>query len=242
MRTTRLYINSILKVNTELTLDKEQSHYLARVLRAKLNQHIILFNGQSNYEFKGTIIDINKNALTIKIENQVVKSIESPLSIHLGQSISKGEKLDFIIQKASELGAKEITPLITERSEARRTNLEKKLLHWQKIAISAAEQSGRIYITKINTPILINDWLNLNHSHAITLDPLASCKINSDLFQTPPVKLSILIGPEGGLSLEEIKVAKASNFQPISLGPRVLRTETAPLTIISIAQHLWGDL
>jgi 16S rRNA (uracil1498-N3)-methyltransferase len=242
MRSTRLYTNAELEINIDISLDKDQSHYLSRVLRVRLNHELILFNGQSCYEFHGKVIDINKNTLTIKIENKTPKDIESPLSIHLGQSISKGQKLDFIIQKSSELGVKEITPLITERSESRKSNLEKKLLHWQKIAISTAEQCGRIYVTKINTPLLINEWLNLNHSKAITLDPLAKFKINANLFEDTPTELSILIGPEGGLSSQEITLATTTGFQSISLGPRILRTETAPLTIISIAQNLWGDL
>ncbi len=241
MRTTRIYIEEEnLQVDKEISLNQEKSHYLSRVLRCKLEQDLVVFNGLSEYEYQAKIIGITKQAVTLHIDAANEINNESPLSIHIGQAISKGEKLDLVIQKVTELGATELTPLITERSESKKSNLEKKLEHWQRIAISAAEQCGRTKILKINPILKLEEWLKQPNSLKLTLDPTANLKLKDIKADTK--NFSLLIGPEGGLSQNEISLAQSNNFTPISLGPRIMRTETAPIAIVSIIQSQWGDV
>ena len=244
MRTPRIYVEvPSFVLNTEVTLNKEQTHYLSRVLRLKPLQLVTLFNGQNHYEYSAKIKEIQKNAIVLDIIDSKQVFNESPLSIHLGQAISKGEKLDLVIQKATELGVQEITPLITHRSECKKSNLDKKHAHWIKIAISAAEQCGRTKILNVHAPTNFEQWLTQKTSIGITLDPTASLRLIQNLFtQSPPKNIQLLIGPEGGLTPEEIKLSQQHNFKSVSLGNRILRTETAPLAAISILQNLWGDL
>jgi 16S rRNA (uracil1498-N3)-methyltransferase len=241
MRTTRIYIEEQnLKTNSDISLNKDKSHYLSRVLRCKLEQELVVFNGLSEYEYQAKIIDINKQTVTLHIYQENKINSESPLNIHIGQAISKGEKLDLVIQKVTELGAAELTPLITERSESKKSNLDKKLEHWQRIAISAAEQCGRTKILKINQILKLDEWLTEPNGLKLTLDPTSTLKLKDIKADTK--NFSLLIGPEGGLSQAEIILAQKNDFTPISLGPRVMRTETAPIAIVSIIQSQWGDV
>ena len=168
--------------------------------------------------------------------------MESVLEIHLGQVISKGEKMDFVIQKATELGVKKITPLFSERSvvHLKQDRLEKKTGHWQKIAIHAAEQCGRTVVPAIEHPIPIAEWVfNRDEKTRLGLDPLSPNGLNA-----LPIlgSVALLIGPEGGLTEQELVYAKERGFQTVSCGPRILRTETAALVAITALQCKAGDL
>lgn len=168
---------------------------------------------------------------------------ESPLQIHLGQSLARGEKMDWIIQKAVELGVTHITPLMTERCGLvlSADRLTKRLDHWQKIMINACEQCGRTVIPELYTPVNLVSWLETPAADLnLVLHHRATMAIKN-LTQTPQT-IKILIGPEGGLSDNEIIQATAAKFLGIRLGPRVLRTETAPIAVISALQYHWGDL
>jgi len=162
--------------------------------------------------------------------------------VHLGQGISRGERMDYVVQKSVELGVDKITPLYTERCGVKisKERLAKKIAHWQAVAISACEQSGRCVVPQIMQPQTLSEWLSMQSGIAFVCDPKSNQRIPHNTEQ--PTSLSLLIGPEGGLTDDEIKSAYNAGLQSLSLGPRVLRTETAAVVSLSLVQHLWGDL
>jgi 16S rRNA (uracil1498-N3)-methyltransferase len=239
---TRIYINQKLPIDSIIELDNAAANHVINVLRMNIGEQIILFNGDGK-EYSANITEISKKKINLKILDAIEKNLESPLKIHLGQGIAKGEKMDLIIQKAVELGVTEITPLITARCNVhfKADRLEKKIEHWQKVVISACEQCGRNFIPTINPPQKIADWIGNNQSDlALILSPYAEQSLAN--LAAKPTNISILIGPEGGLTAEEVELAKRYNFLAVKLGPRILRTETAGLVVLSILQAKWGDL
>lgn len=201
-----------------------------------------LFNGQGG-SYRARIHLANTKCAQVQVGDFDPENNQSPLDIQLGIALSKGDRFDQVIQKATELGAHIIQPLVTDRIDVRlnKERLAKKLDHWRAIAISACEQSGRNLLPVIKEPVLIDDWCADGASaNKMTLDPLAKNSIK-DLALATDQPIKILIGPEGGLTEREIELAKHHQFAGISLGPRILRTETAPLAIISILQSLYGD-
>lgn len=242
MRCPRIYTPQSLIANTTLPLDSEAAHHVARVLRMQSGDELILFNGEGG-EYRATITSADKKSVQVQLRECEANERESSLAIHLGIAISKGERMDWVIQKATELGVTQITPLQTERVEVRLNNEreEKKLSHWQAVAISACEQCQRNRIPTIHSPQLLSAWLDsveaeakfvLHHRSEVALDTYAE----------KPKSVALLIGPEGGLSDLEITLAEKKNFAPLRLGPRVMRTETAPIAALSILQFMWGDL
>lgn len=237
----RIFIATKLALQQKVTLDLAASNHLLHVLKLKVNDSLMLFNDTGN-EFQANIMTIIKQQAIVTIEKRAQRNNESPLKIHLGQGISRGEKMDFTVQKAVELGVTTITPVFTQYCNVKleKERLEKRLRHWQKIAISAAEQSGRCYVPKILITQTLEAWLPTICSNLrLVLDPCASNKIADIEKQSGDI--TILIGPEGGLSPNEINLAKNNGFLPIKLGPRILRTETAALATISALQTKWGD-
>jgi 16S rRNA (uracil1498-N3)-methyltransferase len=165
---------------------------------------------------------------------------ESPLRLHLGQGLSRGERMDWAIQKATELGAARITPIVSERCEVRLKDerADKRTAHWRQIAISACEQCGRSVLPQIDAPVSLAEWLQATEADLkLVLHPVAEPLAS----HARPGSLAFLIGPEGGLSDAEVEQARAAGFHAARLGPRVLRTETAPVVALSVAQQLWGD-
>jgi 16S rRNA (uracil1498-N3)-methyltransferase len=242
MRCPRIYTPQKLTANSTIPLDAEAAHHVARVLRMQCGDALTLFNGDGS-EYAATIASADKKSVQVAIGNVNSVDRESPLAIHLGIAISKGERMDWVIQKAVELGVTEITPLQTERVEVRLNNEreEKKLSHWQAIAISACEQSQRNRIPVIHAPQSLSNWLDsINTEAKFVLHHRSDIALES--YATPPKSVALLIGPEGGLSESEIKMAEKKDFSPLRLGPRVMRTETAPIAAISVLQFLWGDL
>lgn len=240
MRLPRFYVNVELKLGAAVELPKETSHYVRQVLRLREGSPVILFNG-SGGEFKGKI-SVNNKQTTVMLEEFSDLSVESPLHIHLGQGISRGEKMDYVVQKAVELGVTEITPLFTERCGVKLDDerAEKRLDHWQKIIISACEQSGRNKIPLINAPCEISAWI-------------AQCKASYRLICHPGLSshesslevkniVAVLIGSEGGFTEVEITDAMTHGFKSLALGPRVLRTETATVAALTKLQMLGGDI
>lgn len=241
MRITRIYQPINLIENQIITLDNHASHHLLNVLRLKSGTTLIIFNGQGG-EYQAELINIEKKQAKIKIKNFSAIERESSLHIHLAQGISRGEKMDYIIQKAVELGVTEITPLFTEYGNVHlnEERLKKRVAHWQAIIISACEQCGRNHLPKINLPQRLFNWLpNCHDEFKLILDPQANKKISEYNKQN---SVTLLIGPEGGLSDHEIAEAKRNNFLSLKLGPRILRTETAGLAAVAALQALWGDL
>ena len=241
MSITRIYQPINLTVQTTIGLDEKASHHVARVLRARVGDTLTLFNGQGG-EYIAVIKQIDKRQVTVEITEFSDRDVESPLNLYLAQGIARGEKMDFIMQKAVELGVKKIFPLITERCNVRLDNEreEKRLQHWQAIAISACEQSGRNIIPEVMAPQTFMSWLpQVKAEQRFVLSPHRQEKLPARLSTLTSVVL--LIGPEGGLSDNEVATAMQHQFLPLNLGPRVLRTETAPIAALSVLQFYCGD-
>ena len=222
-----------------LQLPTATAHYMTRVLRLNVGSQVQLFDG-SGAEWLASITTVGKKDCCVEVLETLPAMPASRLQVHLGQALSKGERMDWAIQKATELGANQITPLITARCEVRLNDerAEKRREHWQQIAISACEQSGRSDVPVINPVCSLQQWLDgLNAELKLLLHPEAA-PFSS---HATPSSLALLIGPEGGLNQQDLELASASGFAAASLGPRILRTETAPVAALAIAQLLWGD-
>ena len=237
---TRLYTPIPLSLNTEIELPEEAAHHFIKVLRARVGDKVCLFNGEGG-EYHGQLSRADKRHAYVTLEQFIENNKSSPLQVHLGQVLSKGDRFDYAIQKATELGVSEITPLISERCEVRLGNerLDKKMAHWQGVAISACEQSGLNIVPKINSPQTIETWTaNTQADLRFVLAPSVSGLPNPS---QKPQTIAVLIGAEGGLSEREINQSMEQGFAPWCLGQRVLRTETAPVAVLSILNWLWGD-
>lgn len=242
MRLHRCYHPESIDLQQEITLTPEVSHHLSVVLRARIAQEIEVFDGER--AFSACILEVGKR-VRVRIEALCEKSVESPLYVHLAQSIAKADKIDWVIQKAVELGVDEISLLVTERSEIRtpEDDWQKKMQHWQGVIIHAVQQSGRIRVPRLNKPMNIASFL----TSVVALESGLKCilhpspiKANPDLASAFD-RATLLVGPEGGFSAKELSLAGEAGCQSLTLGPRVLRTETAPIAIISVLQYLQGD-
>ncbi|MBF0263696.1 MAG: 16S rRNA (uracil(1498)-N(3))-methyltransferase [Gammaproteobacteria bacterium] len=242
----RLYIDRPLSSNIELLLNSDSSHYLKNVLRLKQGDRLNVFNGISPFGyFSAQIKSVEKRTITLEIGEFVIQDTRSPLKICLYQGISKAEKMDFTIQKSVELGVSSIQPVWMEHTNIKLNDekrLSKKLQHWQKIAYSAMEQSGQNALVKVDSPIDFQSACQLLEPSDLTivLNPWAANTL-ADIDSLPSKAINIFIGPEGGISETEVNILSQYNSVDIQLGPRILRTETASLAIISILQSLWGD-
>lgn len=242
MRIPRIYIPQQLHIHAMLPLDERAFQHIAKVLRLRDGAEIILFNGDGN-NYPARLISVEKKSAQVEITDCQINQSESNLAIHLGLGISKGERMDYAIQKAVELGVTEISPLFTQHCvvqlDASRST--KRLEHWQGVIISACEQSGRSCIPVIHPPREYNRWLEcLTEETKLILNPLATRSLRD--IEPTEEKLAVLIGPEGGLSSDEISAALEAGCHDVSLGPRILRTETAALSALTTIQTLWGDL
>ena len=244
MRVPRVYTAQPLASGQVVTLEAAPSHHLSKVLRMTAGRPLVLFNGQGG-EFEGEILETGKKAVSVHIGDFHPADRESPLDLELAIGLSRGDRMDWIFQKATELGATRITPLFTERSEVKLKGerLEKKLEHWQQVMISACEQCQRNRLPIIRSPLTLDDWFDqaLGNTPDRALFVLHHRDSRGLPTEKPLGEVSLLVGPEGGLSDDEIDRALQRGCQPLTLGPRVMRTETAPLAAISLAQYLWGD-
>ncbi len=211
------------------------------VVRAIINQPIVLFNGDGN-NYQGHLYSLTKRQAEVSIEQCESCENESPVNIHLGLVLSKGDRYDWALQKATELGVVQITPLTSEycnvKLDAKR--LEKRMQHWQQVLISACEQSERAVIPKLNSALDFNHFVANLYGSSVILSPIASQSIEQ---LSPPIdnQLTLLVGPEGGFSNQELNLAHKHKIEAVKMGTRILRTETAPLAFIAVAQYLWGD-
>lgn len=240
MSLSRVYYNGTLNIGAQTDLDKAASNHLSRVLRLKTSDQIQLFNGDGNNYLAG-IKNLGKT-VTVNIVECVQCDTRSPIEIHLGQAISRNDRMDTTIQKAVELGVNVITPIISERVQFRLDEQRtlKKIQHWQHIIISACEQSGRTDLPVLNKPTKLNDWLVMEDVPTLVFVPNSRKRLKE---LTPMNKLRLLIGPEGGFSDEEIqRTMNNASCNEINLGPRILRTETAGMSVISILQSQFGDI
>ncbi|MCS2156364.1 16S rRNA (uracil(1498)-N(3))-methyltransferase [Scandinavium sp. H11S7] len=242
MRIPRIYHPEFITAGSEIALSEDAANHVGRVLRMSTGQAIQLFDG-SNQVFEAEIIQADKKSVRVNVLNAETDDRESPLHIHLGQVMSRGEKMEFTIQKSIELGVSLITPLFSERCGVKldAERLNKKLQQWQKIAIAACEQSGRNVVPEIRPAMTLEQWCAEEESGLkLNLHPRASASINT--LPQPVERVRLLIGPEGGLSADEIAMTARYAFTDILLGPRVLRTETTALTAITALQVRFGDL
>ena len=236
----RLYIDSPLAVEQELILPKESAHYLLNVLRLRLGAMLTLFNGQGG-EYTTKLVAIAKKEARLQVQTYNPIDRESELHTSLVQAISRPEHMDYTIQKAVELGVHQIFPILTERSVPR-SRISKREQHWRKIIISACEQSGRNRLPMLHPVQTLSACLaeNRQESHCLVLSPNGKTTLPKTL-KNEPKNLTVLIGAEGGLSEAELAEAKQAGYLEVSLGPRILRTETAAVTVLAVCQGLVGD-
>ncbi|MDQ5911784.1 MAG: rRNA ((1498)-N(3))-methyltransferase [Pseudomonadota bacterium] len=243
MRIPRFYLPIPLAAGMTAPLDDHVFNHAVRVLRLGVNAPCILFDGQGS-AFAATLIEVGKRSAAAQVLEAVPSATESPLRITLAQGISRGEKMDYTLQKAVELGVTAIQPLFTERSGVQLSGerLARKIQHWQGIVIGACEQCGRDRLPELREPVAFMDGLaplTAAPGLGLLLDPLAEQGLR-DL--TPPSgPMMLLIGSEGGLSPGELARARTVGFVGVRLGPRILRTETAGVAALAAIQALWGD-
>ena len=244
MRIPRICVPGPLGIGVEILLPSQAGEHLVRVLRLERGHPIILFNGDGN-EFRAEISQLEKRAVSARVlgHGEAVER-ESPLQLTLAQGVARGEKMDLILQKATELGISRIVPLITQRTEvkldAERT--ARRLSHWQAVIAGACEQSGRVRLPVLESPLRMGAWaatLDDSSGLRLALDPQGDVSVRSlPAFTTA----TLVVGPEGGLAEQDLKILEQANFRGLRLGPRILRTETAGLAAITALQAIHGDL
>lgn len=237
---TRLYVPLPYLVDDLLDLPEEAAHHWSRVLRAQPGDHAMLFDGQG-HQAEVELIEAGRKQARVRVLSVTAGSTESPLHTHLGLVMSRGERMDYALQKATELGVSEVTLLTSERCELKLRGDEradKKLGHWQRVMVGACEQCGRDTLPKLHPPMALEDWLSRvdGESKWVLAPGVGGGPVAGDL-----ASAVLLIGPEGGLSSAEIARATAAGFSPWQLGPRILRTETAPVAALGVLQWLYGD-
>jgi 16S rRNA (uracil1498-N3)-methyltransferase len=243
MSNLRFFSEATLELGATVELSTNAAAHATRVMRLNVGDTLVLFNGD-RFDYTCELISIKKNEVLASVQSSQKITVESPLSITLLQGISSGDRMDFTIQKAVELGVTDIQPINTERSVVKLSaeRAEKRVEHWQGVVHAACEQSGRALVPKVGAPMPLSAWLAKhpqNNACRILLNPIGAKRIAE--LPKPAGEIQLLIGAEGGLSPQEIDTAIAHGFQSIVLGPRILRTETAALTAIASMQTLWGD-
>lgn len=242
MRIPRIFQPLPLSADQVIELDAQATVHLTRVLRLKPGDELVVFNGEGG-EFRATMETVGRRSAQIRLADFIDRSVESPLELVLVQGVSRGERMDYTVQKAVELGVSRIVPVLTERTvvNVKGERQERRRAHWQSVVISACEQSGRTRIPQVSPMMSLHDWLDQPDEGArFVLHHRAESGLNT--MANSPTSITLLVGPEGGLSSAEITAACSAGYSPLRLGERVLRTETAAVTALSILQWLWGDL
>ena len=243
MRLTRVHVPGPLTAGRRHTLDGDAANHIARVLRLRQGDPLTLFDGRGG-ECAARVEEFRKGAVIVSVDEPSPVARESSLPITLAQGISRGERMDWVVQKATELGVTRIIPVLTERSVVRldAKQAERKRLHWQAIAVAACEQSGRDRIPGVDAPLTMAEFPGKADSRAtrVLLSPAGSLRV-ADLPRSEG-GIVVLIGPEGGLTDAEQRAALAAGFVAVRLGPRVLRTETAAVAALTLLQYQFGDL
>lgn len=225
-----------------VTLDKSASNHILKVLRMRQNDTVELFNGDG-FSYYAVLSKLEKNQVTISLLERQLRETESPLNIHLYQGVSRGDKMDLTLQKSVELGVKSFTPIMTERCGVKldEKRWKKKYEHWTKVIISACEQCGRNTIPTLHPIKNIAELYSSLDTNSLFLEPKAGQRLSQTKLNLEAQEIKLLIGPEGGFSNNEFSQIKNSEAQPITIGPRILRTETAALAAVSAINVLWGD-
>ena len=241
MRTPRIFQNQPLLEGNTVQLDENGSRHIGKVLRMEEGAPVILFNGTGG-EYHGQITEIDKKWVKVSLDffNEVDRL--SPVHLHLGQVLGKGDHMDYALQKAVELGVSEITPLLSQRCEVKLSSqrMERKMEQWRHLLISACEQCGANIVPTLNPPMTLLRWaetVEASRKWILHTEDLPSNPFSAEA----PESLCFAVGPEGGFSPEEVEHAKDFGFDCITLGPRIWRTETAPVVLLSLIQLTWGD-
>ena len=241
---TRLYFPDDIPAHGECTLPEAQVHHVVHVLRLAAGDAVTLFDGRGT-EYPATILRTSKRAVVVRIANARAVDRESPLHVTLVQAVSSGERMDYTIQKAVELGVSHVQPVISQRSVVRLKSerAEKRVAHWQYIVIAACEQCGRNIVPEVASVLPFANWLATlpadGAGSRLLLSPHADQSLAAMI--KPAQGVTLLAGPEGGFDDAEIEMALTRGFITLSLGPRVLRTETAALAALVALQTKWGD-
>ena len=232
----RFYIETELNTGNTIELTESVFHHWVRVLRAKVQEQAIFFNGKGG-EYRVTLTEINKKNAFVSVDHFEAIDRTAPFKVILGQVMSKGDRMDYAIQKATELGVTTIQLLTSDRCEMRLKydRDQKKLDHWQSVAIAACEQCGMNIVPKILAPISIEEWIQTDLP--ISRFVMAPNKDQKNVLLDAQPELALLIGPEGGLSESEIGLSNQHGFVNWCIGDRVLRTETAPVVALSILNY-----
>ncbi|MGD8556401.1 MAG: 16S rRNA (uracil(1498)-N(3))-methyltransferase [Chromatiales bacterium] len=239
MRIPRIYQAGELATEDDCEIKGQQAHHLLKVLRCRSGDPVTLFNGDgSNYA--GIILSTSRNSLRVRIGTRSDPQNESPLMIHLGIPLAKGQRMDYAIQKAVELGVAGITPLTTTRTVVKLDSkrLEGKYEHWRQVIIAACEQCGRARVPPLSPVQALEAWARTAR-FGIMLDPGEACSLSE--LESAAMDVHLVAGPEGGLTTGETAMLRERGFHAVTLGPRVLRTETAPVAALAALQLLWGD-
>jgi len=242
---TRLYFPGQIADHGECILPPAQAHHVARVLRLKAGDEVTMFDG-SGAEYPAAIVRLDRSAVTLRVGEPRERDRESPLAISLAQAISSGERMDYTVQKAVELGAVRIEPLLSSRCVVRLAGERalRRAAHWQAVAVAACEQCGRNRVPEIAPVMAFGDWLGrqsgADERWRLLLAPHTGVRLRE--LARPAGAVTLLVGPEGGFTPEEEDAARLAGFSPVRLGPRVLRTETTAVAALAALQTLWGDL
>ena len=239
----RFYISTSLEIGSHLALPESVAHHI-QVLRLALGTPITLFNG-SGGEFTATIVSIEKKRVSVEIKTFSPREAELPYAITLTQALPESSKLDWIIEKAVELGAAGIQPLSAQRCVVRFSSdrAEKKQAHWQAVIVAAAEQSGRNRLPHLAPLTSLNEWLGQQDLHKrIILSPRGEESLSNWARHQPPQSVALLIGPEGGFTELEERAACVQGALMLSMGARILRTETAGLAALAALNGIWGEM
>lgn len=240
LRIPRVFVELPLGEETRVELPPGPARHVARVLRLRVGDSLVLFDGDGR-DYPGRLLVATRRQVQVAIGSPTEVEPQATLAVHLGIGVSKGERMDYAIQKAVELGVTRLCPLFTKRSVVRldEARLEKRQEHWRGVVIAACEQSGRRRLPELASATSLERWLTQEHPCPLLLDHRGAKPMPE--LPAPDRELTLLVGPEGGLALQERALARGSGFTPVRLGPRVLRTETAPLAALAAAQTLWGD-
>jgi 16S rRNA (uracil1498-N3)-methyltransferase len=240
MHIPRIFVEMPLSKEELVTLPPAQSRHLAQVLRLRAGDPLILFNGDGR-DFPSRLVIPAKDSLQAEVRDATQFELPTRLKIHLAIGISKGERMDLVIQKAVELGVTRISPLFTKRSLVRlgADRLQRRRQHWRGVLVAACEQSGRRRLPELADGVSFAHWVAQTHPCPLFLDHRSETALPQ--LAAPPGALTLLAGPEGGLTPEERSLAERQGFAGVRLGPRILRTETAPLAALAAVQMLWGD-
>ena len=243
MRLTRVHVDADLATGERVLVTGAAANHIMRVLRLRAGDALTVFNGRGG-EFGGAIEEFRKDSVLVGLNEARAMERESPLALTLAQGVSRGERMDWILQKSTELGASRIVPVLTERSVVRldAKQAERKLHHWRGIAVAACEQSGRNRVPEVAAPVGFHDFLGSAGAEATRLLLSPGGELGIEDLRDVGSGVTVLIGPEGGLTEVEQESALRAGFTPVRMGPRILRTETAAIAALTIIQQKFGDL